>query len=296
MLKVRNVKQCHHMSDDDSSSCDANGEFIEDADNEVPYHLWYRAQITEPFERACAYGDMDVVRSLVWNESNEPPPIEHPVQIGLTAACTHGHVQVVTWLLDNVPGLEVTEERFLEAFQNGHLDLVRMLWQRMEPVKPNMKFPLEFACQNDHANVVEWALQEDWARMLENPDWIAGALRRACIFGAEQLAHRLYDVLPDELREGVFQMADRCEMGLFTLVCVDLHLSIAQWLYTVAVVPGYINFRSDGTSDYLLFRVCVQDAAPVAHWLADRYADQGLPVPDRCAQYLQDGTPITDWF
>jgi hypothetical protein len=287
------INKGHHMSDDDSSSCDTD-DTDDTYDENVPLHLWYRARITEPYERACAYGDMDVVRSLVWESGNALPPDQHPVRRGFSRACEHGHEEVVKWLFDNVPGLEVLDYHFAEACGNGHMEVVRELWSRLDPAKPYIQSALGNACRNGHANVVEWALQEDLARILANPEWFAEALLTACNYGHEQIAHRLYDVLPAEQREPVFQMAEsRSGISFFTSVCVHLHLPMAQWLYTVAVVPGYIPFRTHDTSDYLLLRVCMLDDAPLAQWLADRYADRGLLVPDPCVQYLQHGTRVT---
>jgi ankyrin repeat protein len=144
-----------------------------------------KVAFSEVIAMACHSGHLSVVQLLV----SRLHPSTQDLYLALTTACTHGYVEIVTWLLG---GMRLSRDmRWLLATASacGDIDAVRLLAVQAGVTSTEaMSLALRVACSNGNGKVVDWLMTHTTADVslcskLDTAEGIMTSLTAACFYG-----------------------------------------------------------------------------------------------------------------
>jgi ankyrin repeat protein len=110
---------------------------------------------------AVTYGNLEVVKFLHKHSDD----LNFSSMFGF-ASC-YGHVNILEWLYEQNYEMEPLDRSpAINAALNGHLDILKLLWSKLQEddVNINMKYIFKYSIEHGHLHVVEWACKqiEQW--------------------------------------------------------------------------------------------------------------------------------------
>jgi ankyrin repeat protein len=132
--------------------------------------LLSEAELLQEWIDSARYGDLEYMSQIIseCRERSLPAPIHWKTSTGNTAlhmACANGHINTVSFLLDNHASCSVQNDQGNSALHwaamNGHLDVVELLLKHDAPIDLHNKagYSAMFEAQrNNHENVVKCLL------------------------------------------------------------------------------------------------------------------------------------------
>ena len=129
-----------------------------------------------PLAIACQGGHMQTVKTLVKHGATIYDPNTNPTLTPFFQACKHGHLDILTFLIEEEPDvlLVLGSQLLVEACREGFLEIVVLLVSRDIDINggihpsssssisfdASLETPLQAACSQNQVEVVEYLLQE----------------------------------------------------------------------------------------------------------------------------------------
>jgi ankyrin repeat protein len=142
---------------------------------------------------------------------------EHEKQL-LTIACFLGRTNVAQWFM--VRGI-VSNTAFCEACREGHIDIVRLLIDTIDP-EFVLTYPLSDAAKRGHTDIVQLFI--DTAAHCEMISLNRDAMQNACSFGHVNVVRLLLTVIDMDTEQ---------VRNVFQIACVNGHIEVARLLFSL---------------------------------------------------------------
>ena len=131
-----------------------------------------------PLAVACQGGHLEMVKTLVKHGANIYDPNSRPTRSPFFQACKHGHLDILTYLIQVRPDVLSTlgPQLLVEACREGFVEIVVLLRSKeidingeVHPSSPRkeqilfdlaLETPLQAACSKNQVEIVEYLLQE----------------------------------------------------------------------------------------------------------------------------------------
>lgn len=195
---------------------------------------------------ACGKGRLEEAKSAV-RDGARGTVVDSSGYTPLIAACGDGHLHVVRWLVDCVPGVAATvadtnpslrSTPFRMACSRGHLAVAKFLYESIAATRSTVakasksgSTPFSAACNNGCLSTVQW----------------------------------LYNSVP-EARETV-SLVDNSGISPFNRACMNGHLDVAQWLYESVPEMRSTALHADNAGWTPVMAAIVKGRLPVLQWL-----------------------------
>ena len=153
----------------------------------------------QALRQACAYGDVEVVRTIIAAGADPHHEFHSPLQ----SACMHGHAHIVKELIVGIEPGSLHDMALGDGVSSGQLEIVAMLAPLSTP--QSISFGLGVACMERHIEIIDYLYalcpKEEIAKMLNSGPWEGSELvqqRWNADRQRERLAQELHNHLNDD--------------------------------------------------------------------------------------------------
>jgi len=144
------------------------------------------------------------------------------MDVVLKDACLIGHSDLVIWLLNNFPNLNIIRS-FINVCCGGQLYIAKLLLDKKPDINISIcnEIAFRFACGNGHLEVSKWLLEiKPDINISACNEW---AFCDACDNGHLEVVKWLYEIKPTIMISASYKSA-------FSKACRNGHLEVAKWL------------------------------------------------------------------
>ena len=214
------------------------------------------------FQIACKYDYIEIVQWLIREYPNS-----HDCWPGLGKnfggsafinACENGHLHMAKLLIERFPEYQYVMNRaLLGAIDNGHLHIVMWLIKRFPNINPRAQddYVFRMACYHGHLHIVKWLIKrfpDINPRAQDNY-----AFRMACYHGHLHIVQWLKTTFPDINHRA-------CDDYAFRKACFNGYFRIAQWLKTT-----FPDINHHANNDEVLHHAQQTNDIPLLQWLQE---------------------------
>jgi ankyrin repeat protein len=221
----------------------------------------------EEFYEACKWGDLESVYQLyTYKYPNLPCHNNLPCQNRREAilfACGNGHLDIVKYLFNISIQLHVYHNvMFRTACENGHLHVAKWLRKNVAIYIKDNEFLFHTCCKNGHLHIAKWLLylNNDIDILSQN----RSVFVETCSNGHLEVVEWLYTL------DIGFQHKMILEMSFISAIKKN-QLLVVKWLMATQVMFQGLNFQK---YIYLFQEVCQNGDLLMAQWLLEQKEKQ----------------------